>query len=86
MCHDVGALLTAGPLFYRDRAIGATQTGESGKEGGPCMKIQDTKRAQEKKNQTKQAGEMLIQREGEQENEGAGEKMERDTDGWGESK
>lgn len=28
---------------------------------------------------------MLIQRDGKQENEGADEKMERDTDRWGES-
>ncbi len=85
MCHDVGALLTAGPLFYRDRAIGATQTGESEK-GGAVHEDSGHEKSTRKKNRNKQAGEMLIQREGEQENEGAGETMERDTDGWGESK
>lgn len=78
MCHDVGAPLTAGPLFYRDRAIGPLR--QRRRETGPCTEIRGMKRAQEKRK--KQAAERLIQRDGEQENKGPDEKMEGDTDRW----
>lgn len=42
-------------------------------------------KSKKKKVRQKQARETLIQRDGKQENEGADEKMERDTDRWGES-
>lgn len=44
MCHDVGASLTVGTLFYRDRAIGPLRRAR--REKGPSTKIRGTKRAQ----------------------------------------
>lgn len=81
MCHDVGAPLAAGALFYRDRAIGPLRRGRW--EKGLCVKIWGKKRARE--GWQTQTGDMLIQRDWKKENEGAGEKMGRDKDRWGES-
>lgn len=73
MCHDVGAPLTAGHTVLQRQSNRATQTGTPRKKG------------HRKSTQKEKTEERLIQRDGKQENEGADEKMERDTDRWGES-
>ena len=74
MCHDVGAPLTGGHTVLQRQSNRATQTGTPRK-----------KRGTERAHTQKKTEERLIQRDGKQENEGADEKMERDTDRWGES-